>query len=207
MAPASNRPLDAKLVENDGRVDVLWADMQGGNVNVGPQAEEHSLDGLFTQTIYITSSYTLNPHEVQLLSNGDYLVIGGYNKSGVDLSSNWRRGERDDLGRCYSGGDTWRRGRLDMGRLRSRWHQRSRCALVEYGYVWHGCARYLSYQLSGDRLIRQSPGFAQIYRRGLLHHQPQRINKPGQDHLEVGRHCHTKGCWRNPDHLGRGLLR
>ena len=89
MAPASTsvRPLDAKLVENGGRADVLWTDMQNGNVNAGPAAEEHSLDGSFSQTVDISSPYTLNPHEVQLLSNGDYLVIGGYNKSGVNLSS------------------------------------------------------------------------------------------------------------------------
>jgi len=90
MAPASNLPLDAKLVQNGTRTDVLWTDMQAGNVNAGPAAEEHSLDGSFTQTVHIVSppggpTYTLNPHEVQLLSNGNYLVIGGYARSGVDL--------------------------------------------------------------------------------------------------------------------------
>jgi chitodextrinase len=83
----SVRPLDAKLVANDGRPDVLWTDMQNGNVNVGPSAEEHGLDGSFARTVHISSPYTLNPHEVQLLSNGNYLVIGGYNKPGVDLSA------------------------------------------------------------------------------------------------------------------------
>ena len=91
-APASNLPLDTKLVQNAGRTDVLWADMQGGNVNVGPGAEEHSLDGSFSRTIHIVSppggpTYSLNPHEVQLLGNGDYLVIGDYARPGVDLSS------------------------------------------------------------------------------------------------------------------------
>jgi len=87
MAPSgTSRPLDAKLVVNGGRPDVLWTDMQAGNVNAGPAAEEHSLDGTFAKTIHISSPYTLNPHEVQLLSNGNYLVIGGYNKAGVDLS-------------------------------------------------------------------------------------------------------------------------
>jgi len=87
MAPSgTSRPLDAKLVLNGGRPDVLWTDMQAGNVNVGPAAEEHSLDGSFSRTIHISSPYTLNPHEVQRLSNGNYLVIGGYNKTGVDLT-------------------------------------------------------------------------------------------------------------------------
>jgi hypothetical protein len=85
-APASNLPLDSKLVQ-DGGPDVLWTDMQNGDVNSGPEAEEHSLDGALVRTIHITSPYTLNPHEVQLLSNGNYLVIGGYAKSGVNLSS------------------------------------------------------------------------------------------------------------------------
>ena len=84
--PASNLPLDSKLVQ-DGGPDVLWTDMQNGDVNSGPEAEEHRLDGTLAQTVHITSSYTLNPHEVQLLSNGNYLVIGGYAKSGVNLSS------------------------------------------------------------------------------------------------------------------------
>jgi Arylsulfotransferase (ASST)/Fibronectin type III domain len=89
MAPstASVLPLDVKLVENGGRPDVLWTDMQSGSINVGTGAEEHSLDGSFAQTIHIASPYTLNPHEVQRLANGDYLVIGGYNRSGVNLSS------------------------------------------------------------------------------------------------------------------------
>jgi len=92
MAPATNLPLDAKLVQNAGRTDLLWTDMQSGNVNVGPGAEEHSLDGSFTRTIHIVSplggpTYNLNPHEVQLLTNGDYLVIGDYARSGVNLSS------------------------------------------------------------------------------------------------------------------------
>jgi Arylsulfotransferase (ASST)/Fibronectin type III domain len=87
MAPdsSSSRPLDTKLVSDAGRPDVLWTDMQAGNVNVGPAAEEHSLDGSFGRSIHISSPYTLNPHEVQRLGNGDYLVIGGYNKSGVNL--------------------------------------------------------------------------------------------------------------------------
>jgi len=92
MAPAANQPLDAKLVPRGGASDVLWADMQGGNVNVGPGAEEHSLDGSFARTIHTVSpaggpTYSLNPHEVQLLANGDDLVIGGYSRPGVDLRS------------------------------------------------------------------------------------------------------------------------
>jgi len=92
MTPTLNRPLDAKLVQNGGRSDLLWADMQGTNVNVGPAAEEHSLDGTFSKTIHIVSpaggpTYSENPHEVQLLSNGDYLLIGGYSRSGVNLSA------------------------------------------------------------------------------------------------------------------------
>jgi len=87
MAPASNLPVDAKLVQNAGRPDVLWTDMQGGNVNVGPAAEEHSLDGSVALMIHATSPYNLNPHEVQLLGDGDYLVVGDYAKSGVNLSS------------------------------------------------------------------------------------------------------------------------
>jgi Arylsulfotransferase (ASST)/Fibronectin type III domain len=89
MAPASTsvRPLDAKLVENGGRADVLWTDMQSGNVNVATAAEEHSLDGSFARTIHTSSGYTQNPHEVQLLGNGNYLVIGGYNRTGVNLSA------------------------------------------------------------------------------------------------------------------------
>ena len=91
-APATNLPLDAKLVKNGASTDVLWADMQGNNVNVGPAAEERSLDGRSARTIHIVGpaggpTYNLNPHEVQLLGNGDYLLIGDYSRSGVNLSS------------------------------------------------------------------------------------------------------------------------
>ena len=91
MAPAANLPLDAKLVQNGSSTDVLWTDMQASNVNVGPAAEEHSLDGRTSRTVHIVSpaggpTYNLNPHEVQLLGNGDDLLIGDYPRPGVDLS-------------------------------------------------------------------------------------------------------------------------
>ena len=71
---------------------MLWTDMQSGNVNSGSGAEEHRLDGTSVRTVHVVSvaggpTYTLNPHEVQLLANGDALVTGDYTRPGVNLTA------------------------------------------------------------------------------------------------------------------------
>jgi hypothetical protein len=79
---ASTPALDAKLLPNG---DIAWLQFNPGGRGAG-QAEEHSLDGPIVRSITAVGSGT-DSHEIQLLSNGNYLVARYYVRSPVDLTA------------------------------------------------------------------------------------------------------------------------
>jgi hypothetical protein len=79
-------PLDASLLP-DG--DVAWAQQHGKDLAVGVSAgtyEEHRLDGRLVRTFSIPDGTPTDRHEMQLLPNGNYVVVGYKPRAGVDLS-------------------------------------------------------------------------------------------------------------------------
>lgn len=73
--PSGNKPFDAKIDAND---DVLWTEGLG--------AFEARLDGTLVDGSITPVGATLDNHDVQLLPNGDYVVIGNYSRCCYDLS-------------------------------------------------------------------------------------------------------------------------
>jgi hypothetical protein len=79
LSAGSTIPLDAKLLPNG---DVAWL-----HFNSEPTgAEEHQLDGSLVRTLDTVPSGA-DPHDLQLLPNGDYLIGRTFVQSGVDMSS------------------------------------------------------------------------------------------------------------------------
>jgi hypothetical protein len=79
-------PLDASLLP-DG--DVVWAQQHGTDLAPGISAgtyEEHRLDGTLRRTFSIPDGTPTDRHEMQLLPNGNYIVVGYKPRDGVDLS-------------------------------------------------------------------------------------------------------------------------
>jgi uncharacterized protein YndB with AHSA1/START domain len=79
-------PLDASLAPNG---DIIWAQRHGTDLNRGISAgvyEEHRLDGRRVRTFSIPDGTPTDRHEMQLLPNGDYVVVGYKPRDGVDLS-------------------------------------------------------------------------------------------------------------------------
>jgi Arylsulfotransferase (ASST) len=79
-------PLDASLLPNG---DVVWAQQHGKDLARGISAgqyEEHRLDGRLVRTFSIPDGTPTDRHELQLLPNGDYVVVGYKPRNGVDLS-------------------------------------------------------------------------------------------------------------------------
>ena len=79
-------PLDASLLPNG---HIVWAQRHGTDLNRGISAgvyEEHRLDGRRVRTFSIPDGTPTDRHEMQLLPNGDYVVVGYKPRSGVDLS-------------------------------------------------------------------------------------------------------------------------
>ena len=80
-------PLDASLLPND---DIVWAQQHGEDVARGISAgayEEHHLNGRLVRTFSIPNGTPTDRHEMQLLPNGDYVVVGYKPRNGVDLSA------------------------------------------------------------------------------------------------------------------------
>jgi arylsulfotransferase ASST len=78
-------PLDASLLP-DG--NVVWAQQHGTDVARGISAgeyEEHRLDGRLVRKFSIPDGTPTDRHEMQLLPNGDYVVVGYKPRNGVDL--------------------------------------------------------------------------------------------------------------------------
>jgi hypothetical protein len=79
-------PLDASLLPNG---HVVWAQQHGKDIARGISAgtyEEHRLDGRRIRTFSIPDGTPTDRHEMQLLPNGDYVVVGYKPRNGVDLS-------------------------------------------------------------------------------------------------------------------------
>src|SRR2546423_410383 len=79
-------PLDASLLP-DG--DVAWAQQHGKDLAPGISAgtyEEHTLNGKLRRTFSIPGGTPTDRHELQLLPNGDYLVVAYKPRDAVDLS-------------------------------------------------------------------------------------------------------------------------
>jgi hypothetical protein len=79
-------PLDASLLP-DG--NVVWAQRHGVDLAPGVSSgtyEEHRLDGTPVRTFSIPDGTPTDRHEMQLLPNGDYVVVGYKPRDGVDLS-------------------------------------------------------------------------------------------------------------------------
>jgi Arylsulfotransferase (ASST) len=80
----------APHAKNDGKLlpngDIAWVDGTGGIDPDSPMSfAEHTLDGPLVRTTYSAGLLT-DPHDFQLLANGDYLV-GAYSpRDGVDLT-------------------------------------------------------------------------------------------------------------------------
>jgi Arylsulfotransferase (ASST) len=73
-------PLDAKLLPNR---HVAWL-----HLNPGPDpVEEHRLDGSLVERTLDTVPNGADPHDIQLLPNGDYVLGRTFAQSGVDMSS------------------------------------------------------------------------------------------------------------------------
>ncbi|MEA2432258.1 MAG: hypothetical protein QOI19_2731 [Thermoleophilaceae bacterium] len=83
----THRPaLDASLLP-DG--NVTWAQQRGKDLGPGVSAgtyEEHRLDGKLRRAFSIPGGTPTDRHELQLLPNGDYVVVAYKPRSGVDLS-------------------------------------------------------------------------------------------------------------------------
>jgi uncharacterized protein YndB with AHSA1/START domain len=80
-------PLDASLAPNG---NIIWAQRHGTDLNRGISAgvyEEHRLDGRRVRTFSIPDGTPTDRHEMQLLPNGDYVVVGYKPRDGVDLSA------------------------------------------------------------------------------------------------------------------------
>jgi hypothetical protein len=78
-------PLDASLLPNG---HVVWAQRHGKDYNRGISAgvyEEHRLDGRRVRTFSIPDGTPTDRHEMQLLPNGNYVVVGYKPRDGVDL--------------------------------------------------------------------------------------------------------------------------
>jgi hypothetical protein len=83
---AHRPPLDASLLP-DG--NVAWAQQHGVDLAPGVSSgayEEHRLDGTLVRTFSIPDGTPTDRHEMQLLPNGDYVVVGYKPRDGVDLS-------------------------------------------------------------------------------------------------------------------------
>lgn len=78
------RPWDAKLLSN---LDILWTESDNNTAIRGLKAEERRLDGSIVDNSIAPSGFQLDAHETQRLSNGNYLVTGGYGKCCYNLSS------------------------------------------------------------------------------------------------------------------------
>src|SRR3954451_10406858 len=79
-------PLDASLLPNG---HVVWAQQHGKDIARGISAGtyvEHRLDGRRVRTFSIPDGTPTDRHEMQLLPNGDYVVVGYKPRNGVDLS-------------------------------------------------------------------------------------------------------------------------
>jgi hypothetical protein len=79
-------PLDASLLP-DG--DVAWAQQHSKDLAPGVSSgvyEEHRLDGRLVRTFSIPGGTPTDRHELQLLPNGDYVVVAYSPRNGVDLS-------------------------------------------------------------------------------------------------------------------------
>jgi hypothetical protein len=79
-------PLDASLLPDGG---VVWAQQHGTELDPGISSgtyEEHSLNGVLRRTFSIPGGIPTDRHEMQLLPNGDYVVVAYRPRDGVDLS-------------------------------------------------------------------------------------------------------------------------
>jgi hypothetical protein len=79
-------PSDAKLLP-DG--NLAWAQPQGKELAPGVSSgafEEHRLDGKLLRTFPLPDGTLIDQHELQLLPNGDYVVVAYVPRDGVDLS-------------------------------------------------------------------------------------------------------------------------
>jgi hypothetical protein len=69
--------------------NVAWAQQHGKDLAPGVSSgtyEEHRLNGALTRTFSIPDGTPTDRHEMQLLPNGNYLVVGYKPRNGVDLS-------------------------------------------------------------------------------------------------------------------------
>jgi hypothetical protein len=79
-------PLDASVLANG---HVVWAQQHGVDLAPGVSSgvyEEHRLDGHRVRTFSIPGGTPTDRHEMQLLPNGNYIVVGYKPRRGVDLS-------------------------------------------------------------------------------------------------------------------------
>jgi hypothetical protein len=79
-------PLDASLLPDD---NVAWAQQHGQDLAPGVSSgtyEEHSLNGTLVRTFSIPNGIPTDRHEMQLLPNGNYVVVAYTPRDGVDLS-------------------------------------------------------------------------------------------------------------------------
>jgi hypothetical protein len=79
-------PLDASLLPGG---HVAWAQQHGVDLAPGVSSgayEEHRLDGSLVRTFTIPNGTPTDRHEMQLLPNGHYVVVGYKPRNGVDLS-------------------------------------------------------------------------------------------------------------------------
>jgi arylsulfotransferase ASST len=80
-------PLDASLLRNG---HVAWAQQHGVDLAPGVSSgayEEHRLDGSLARTFTIPDGTPTDRHEMQILPNGNYVVVGYKPRNGVDLSA------------------------------------------------------------------------------------------------------------------------
>ena len=84
LPPSPHRPIDAKLLPNG---DVLFTESDTSGPNVGLKAEQHRLDGSTLDDSIAPVGYEFDVHDVQLLSNGNYLVVGSGTRCCYDLTS------------------------------------------------------------------------------------------------------------------------
>lgn len=84
LPPSGYRPVDAKPLPND---DILWTESETSSAIRGLKAEHRRLDGSIVDDAIAPIGYQLDAHEVQLLPNGNYLVIGTYGRCCYNLSS------------------------------------------------------------------------------------------------------------------------
>jgi hypothetical protein len=78
-------PLDASLLPGGG---VVWAQQHG--MDIAPSVssgtyEEHAFDGTLLRTFSLPDGTPTDRHEMQLLPNGDYVVVAYVPRDGVDL--------------------------------------------------------------------------------------------------------------------------